>query len=98
MTWLTLDENPDNINDAFFIASSAQNNGAWGDIPASYHNGAGGFSFADGHAEVKKWKGRLAAMGQRQPYYTTPPAPAITTPQEKSDWAWYWERTQYIPY
>jgi prepilin-type processing-associated H-X9-DG protein len=25
------------------------------DIPASYHNGAGGFSFADGHSEIRKW-------------------------------------------
>jgi prepilin-type processing-associated H-X9-DG protein len=25
------------------------------DVPASYHNGAGGFSFADGHAEIKRW-------------------------------------------
>jgi len=25
------------------------------DYPASYHNGAGGFTFADGHAEIKKW-------------------------------------------
>ena len=25
------------------------------DIPASYHGGAGGFSFADGHSETKKW-------------------------------------------
>ena len=25
------------------------------DYPASYHNGAGGFSFADGHSEIKKW-------------------------------------------
>jgi prepilin-type processing-associated H-X9-DG protein len=26
------------------------------DLPASYHLGAGGFSFADGHSEIKKWK------------------------------------------
>ena len=26
------------------------------DYPASYHNGAAGFSFADGHSEIKKWK------------------------------------------
>jgi prepilin-type N-terminal cleavage/methylation domain-containing protein/prepilin-type processing-associated H-X9-DG protein len=99
MTWLTLDENPDNINDAFFIASSSTNNGSWGDIPASYHNGAGGFSFVDGHAEVKKWKGRLSQLGQRKPYYAVPPANtyAISSPVEKSDWMWYWERTQYIP-
>jgi prepilin-type processing-associated H-X9-DG protein len=25
-------------------------------MPANYHNGACGFSFADGHAEIKKWK------------------------------------------
>ncbi len=26
-----------------------------GDYPASYHNGAGGLSFVDGHAEIKRW-------------------------------------------
>ena len=24
--------------------------------PASYHNNAGGFSFADGHSEIHPWK------------------------------------------
>ena len=52
-TWLTLDEHPDTINDSFFINNPSAGN--WGDAPASYHNGAGGFSFADGHAEVHKW-------------------------------------------
>ena len=27
------------------------------DMPANYHNGAAGFSFSDGHAEIKSWKG-----------------------------------------
>jgi prepilin-type processing-associated H-X9-DG protein len=27
------------------------------DYPASYHCGAAGFSFADGHAEIHKWIG-----------------------------------------
>lgn len=54
-TWVTLDEHADSINDGFFIVSYP---GAskWGDLPASYHNGACGFSFADGHAEIHKWK------------------------------------------
>jgi prepilin-type processing-associated H-X9-DG protein len=26
-----------------------------GDMPASYHNRAGGLSFVDGHAEIKRW-------------------------------------------
>ncbi|EEF62997.1 hypothetical protein Cflav_PD5632 [Pedosphaera parvula Ellin514] len=28
----------------------------WEDVPASYHDGACGFSFADGHAEMHKWQ------------------------------------------
>ena len=28
----------------------------WIDLPASYHNGAGGFAFADGHSEIHNWK------------------------------------------
>jgi prepilin-type N-terminal cleavage/methylation domain-containing protein/prepilin-type processing-associated H-X9-DG protein len=101
-SWLTLDENPDGINDAFFIASSAKNNAAWGDAPASYHNGACGFSFADGHAEIKKWHDGLANLGKRAPYYDWNRIPAnnlaIRSAQEKADWAWYWERVPYIPY
>ena len=49
MTYPALDEHPDSINDAFFITDPNANN--WQDRPASYHNGAAGFSFADGHAE-----------------------------------------------
>src|SRR5262249_13596759 len=52
-TWLTLDEHPDTINDSFFTVG--YNAGSWADTPASFHNGACGFSFADGHAEVHKW-------------------------------------------
>ena len=49
-----VDENPASINDGLFI--SDPNSAGWVDIPASYHNGAGGLSFADGHAEIKKWR------------------------------------------
>lgn len=57
-TWVYLDEHPDSINDAGFFNPRVS---SWIDQPASYHNGAAGFSFADGHAEVHKWKGSLAA-------------------------------------
>ena len=99
-TWLTLDENPDTVNDAFFIASDQKNNSSWGDVPASYHNGACGFSFADGHAEIKKWHGRLADLGKRAPFYNSIPGNFLTisTPIEKADWSWYWDKTQYIPF
>ena len=59
-TWLFLDEREDSINDGEFVVGM---NGypdkptLWTivDFPASYHNRACGFSFADGHSEIKKW-------------------------------------------
>ena len=55
--FVTLDEHPDSINDGMFWnhpdLSSVRD---WSDLPASYHNGAAGFSFADGHAEIHKWR------------------------------------------
>jgi prepilin-type processing-associated H-X9-DG protein len=55
MTWVLIDENPWSINDGWFICDPNQPN-HWVDIPATYHNNAGGLSFADGHAEIRKWK------------------------------------------
>ena len=55
MTWVTLDEHPDSINDGGFAVSMAPTL-TWVDVPAIYHNGACGFSFADGHSEIHKWK------------------------------------------
>jgi prepilin-type N-terminal cleavage/methylation domain-containing protein/prepilin-type processing-associated H-X9-DG protein len=57
MTWVIVDEDPDTINDAMCYedAKLSANEGSFGDIPASYHNQACGFSFADGHSEIHKW-------------------------------------------
>jgi prepilin-type N-terminal cleavage/methylation domain-containing protein/prepilin-type processing-associated H-X9-DG protein len=60
MTWVFVDEHPDSINDCLFALNMAApmswpTYSTWQDLPASYHNGACGFSFADGHAEIKKW-------------------------------------------
>ena len=32
---------------------------SWVDLPANYHNGACGYAFADGHAEIKKWTDKV---------------------------------------
>jgi prepilin-type processing-associated H-X9-DG protein len=59
-TFVFLDEREDSINDGYFIVdmSGYGDNGAkqvLADFPASYHNRAASFSFADGHSEIKKW-------------------------------------------
>jgi prepilin-type N-terminal cleavage/methylation domain-containing protein/prepilin-type processing-associated H-X9-DG protein len=59
-TWVFVDEHPDGINDGLFgmkmpAVTLWPRAAVWDDVPASYHNGACGFSFFDGHAEIKKW-------------------------------------------
>lgn len=54
-TWVYVDEHPDSINDAGCFPPNSSVNIV--DIPATYHNGACGFAFADGHSEIKKWTG-----------------------------------------
>jgi prepilin-type processing-associated H-X9-DG protein len=57
MAWVLVDEDPDSINDAMLYEDPllSANEGEFVDIPASYHNRACGFSFADGHSEIHKW-------------------------------------------
>lgn len=62
-TWVYLDEHPDSINDPAFFNPIANN---WVDQPASYHNGAAGVSFADGHAELHHWTGSLVTPDARK--------------------------------
>ncbi len=59
-TWFFVDEHPDSINDGLMGmhmpgATSWPSAATWEDVPASYHNGACGFTFADGHSEIHKW-------------------------------------------
>ena len=90
-TWLTLDEHPDSVNDAFFI--NDPNASTWGDFPGSQHNGACGFSFADGHAEIKKW---LSNATKQKVYYDYGRVPKIALTEAnkgKADQRWVNDRT-----
>jgi len=55
--WVTIDENPRSINDGWFLVRPNAPT-VWRDVPASYHCGSGAISFADSHAEIKKWRDR----------------------------------------
>jgi prepilin-type processing-associated H-X9-DG protein len=81
--WVFIDEREDGINDGWFAvdmnAFDPRNDAGLiiVDYPASYHNGAGGLSFADGHSEIRKWvdgrttpnlrQGQLLPLGQSSP-------------------------------
>jgi prepilin-type processing-associated H-X9-DG protein len=49
-----IDEREETVDDGYFLVG-LDDNKTWGNLPAIYHNGAGGLGFADGHAEIRKW-------------------------------------------
>ena len=53
--WVFVDEQADSMNDGWLIIT-VDNLTGWSDLPASYHGGSCGFSFADGHAEMRSWR------------------------------------------
>jgi len=74
-TFVFVDEHPDSINDGAFATTCNGNQPTdptsaayYIDMPASYHNGACGFSFADGHSDVHKWIG--SKIGKAPVTYT----------------------------
>jgi prepilin-type N-terminal cleavage/methylation domain-containing protein/prepilin-type processing-associated H-X9-DG protein len=92
MMFVFVDEHPDSINDGWFVfctAADPNERTAWSDLPASYHGGAGGFSFADGHSEIKKWHNSTTI---RQVKHTTADFP-IPTLSQIDDITWVAQRT-----
>jgi prepilin-type N-terminal cleavage/methylation domain-containing protein/prepilin-type processing-associated H-X9-DG protein len=70
MAFVFIDENPWGIDDGFFVCDPYRS--VWINIPASYHNDAGGLSFADGHAEIKRWKDPKVTKCNSPPPLWTP--------------------------
>jgi prepilin-type N-terminal cleavage/methylation domain-containing protein/prepilin-type processing-associated H-X9-DG protein len=89
-TWLVMDEHADSINDGYYINNPSAT--TWQDLPASYHGGACGFSFADGHSEIKKWRSRTSMYKVDFSY-----GPTMTFDASgRADFQWYRERTGYV--
>lgn len=87
MTWVFVDEHADSLNDAMLYHDP--NGTRWIDLPASYHNGACGFSFADGHAEIRKWRESSTIVPVRyQSGFGN-----IAGGQNNKDFQWMTERT-----
>ena len=89
---LMLDEHPDSINDAYYDINNPDPtivSSTWGDLPASYHNGAAGFSFADGHSEIHKWVcgSTIQAVNPNGGYNGNIPA------NQQTDYRWVAQRT-----
>jgi prepilin-type N-terminal cleavage/methylation domain-containing protein len=95
--WIFCDESMYNLNDGYLQMDL--NQPQYPDVPANYHGHSNGFNFADGHAELHKWRGTLVSV----PYIygigfnAHPPGyPATWPPVQNAndpDWIWLKQHT-----
>lgn len=78
-----LDEHPDSIDDGYFLnrASYAR----WYDLPASYHNGAAAFAFADGRSTIHRWLDETTKPPSK-PYATSLPMNVPSNQRTDLNW------------
>jgi prepilin-type N-terminal cleavage/methylation domain-containing protein/prepilin-type processing-associated H-X9-DG protein len=83
--YVFIEEHPDTINDGYFM--NRWDEIKWGNLPASFHNGAGNLSWADGHLERHRWL----------PNTVRPPVKGAVgggfVPVPPDDYLWLKERT-----
>jgi prepilin-type N-terminal cleavage/methylation domain-containing protein/prepilin-type processing-associated H-X9-DG protein len=84
-----LDEHPDSIDDGYFLNRDLATP-MWNDLPASYHDGAASFSFADGHSEHHRWQNASTRQPPRA-YAINAPLP-MTINDGLQDYTWILSR------
>jgi len=84
-TWVFIDERENSVNDGWFAVDMYNQLGSadWVDLPAVRHNRGAVLSYADGHAEFKKW----------QDSRTTAEINPGTSSPNNPDIAWLQQRT-----
>ena len=88
--FVTNDEQGDSINDGYYLNNPDPSAASfWGDTPGSYHGGACGISFADGHSEIHKWRSGTSKSPVTTTTYFQPTFDALG----REDYRWLVERT-----
>jgi prepilin-type N-terminal cleavage/methylation domain-containing protein/prepilin-type processing-associated H-X9-DG protein len=91
LTWVLVDEHPASMNDGFFCVDMngypALAQTKLPDVPASFHNRACGFAFADGHSEIKKW-----TDSRTMPAGNLKTLPSVDQ-RNNRDVVWIWDHT-----
>ena len=90
--YLLMDEHADTITTPWVPTNPEPSGTKWDYLPASYHSGAGAFSFADGHSESHKW--RLGTT--RKPVtFGSDKADISFTAFSNPDYLWVAERSSF---
>lgn len=86
MTFVFCEENMCSMNDGYLQVDHGRAN--FPDVPGSYHVWNCGFSFADGHAELRKWATSVLKVPVRAGYLQN----SIGTGFNNADWLWFTQR------
>ena len=94
MRFVFLDEHPDSINAGGFgnMMVESATSARIIDFPACFHNGAGGISFSDGHAEIRKWRDART----RPPVHYDGNLPLGISSPNNEDMIWLAQRTSAL--
>ena len=98
-----MDEQADSIDDLQFMLNPGYAVGSeeWRNLPASYHNGCGSFSFTDGHSEIHKWMVRGGVFPTVYPVKYVPSTSGAWVGKnlgKNADYEWMDDRMPYHPY
>jgi len=91
MRFVFVDEHPDSLNAGGFANMMVESRAAARiiDFPASFHNGACGISFSDGHTEIRKWRDSRT----KAPVHYDNLLPLNVASPNNEDMIWLAERT-----
>jgi len=95
MAWVFIDESADSINDGLFHVDMKAGDNKWSDWPANYHGKSGALSFADGHAETRRWTDPVIANYRIN--YGKPAKSILLATAPYDDLLWLQERTTGLP-
>ena len=85
-TFVFLEENMCSMNDGYLQVR--QRTPEWPDVPGSYHQWGCGFSYADGHAEIRNWQTPILKIPVRFGFNQA----SLTTSPLNADFRWWTER------
>lgn len=88
MTFVFVEENMCTMNDGYLQVDC--NSPRFPDAPGSYHIWSCGFSFADGHAELRAWVTPVLKIPVRFGFGY--PSASPTTTANNADWLWFKQR------
>jgi len=92
--YILVDEHENSINDSHFFPfndlRNFGNNTPWLDAPSGRHGNAAGFTFADGHAAIQKWKSQVSGFKRRGGEAVVNDITWLPKAQQL-DWKWFTE-------